>query len=549
MQYQILRMEVVGCPPLRGIDGRPYIFEDPEAAAIYAKKLSKANGEKLCVKPIVDEKWRQREDYRYANGEYRYLPWALQRQTWWVSDQAYAVWKDHYPHASLEKPGWIAYTKSPEDGAKDKQSLLRPGAYLNKYFEKVLNDYGMNEKALVNQFNTMYGPIDIKFAATAKDIVKVYNQGPQTCIHRDKCWPRDTHPASIYAAGDLQVAYIGDIDGKVSGRVLVWPEKKLHSRVYGDIARLTQGLQRLGYKWGAPIGAKLKRIQLHKMPAKLDGCDIPQGCFLVPYLDKKNQQGGGHLGVKDMGDHLIITKDGEPGSHHAGLPDGYTGNYVPREDEFPHFTCQRCEEARRELCNVYVQVEAEEEDAIIEQWCPDCANEYANRCNWSGEYYGEDVEMIQVDGAWWAKRYADMYAIKCEGTGKLFHQNNVKIVFFPDGTAKKLSHIYVEKQGGIFQSGLTSRYFLREDRATYYSSYGERRHCAKSELKVHAFQCDGCDQYWTLPYRNQAFGDDRLYCPNCFGKITGLEKTPVSTSRKIFEEERKQGALRLEAAE
>ena len=190
MQYQILRMEVVGCPPLRGIDGGPYIFEDPEAAAIYAKKLSKANGEKLCVKPIVDEKWRQREDYRYANGEYRYLPWALQRQTWWVSDQAYAVWKDHYPHASLEKPGWIAYTKSPEDGAKDKQSLLRPGAYLNKYFEKVLNDYGMNEKALVNQFNTMYGPIDIKFAETAKDIVKVYNQGPQTCIRRDKCWPR-----------------------------------------------------------------------------------------------------------------------------------------------------------------------------------------------------------------------------------------------------------------------------------------------------------------------------------------------------------------------
>jgi len=544
-KYQILRMDTLGTPPILN-GGLPYVFDNPQEAAIVAKELSKRMMEKLCVKAVVDDAWRRRELARFASAEYRHLPWAT--SGWWASDAAYAIHKDHYAHASLEKPGWIAYTKSEEDGAKDKQSLLRPGAYLNRYFEKVLYDHGMSEQGLVEIFMKMYGPIDIKFAVTEEDITKAYDHGPHTCMN-DKEWPKNIHPATIYAAGDLQVAYIGDLNKKVSARTLVWPDKKIHSRIYGDIARMTQGLTRLGYKWGAPLGAKVKRVELHKV--EFDGYDPPSGCFLAPYIDKKNQQGGGHLGLIDKGDHLVICLDGERGSHHAGMADGRTGHYMPREDERPTFTCDRCEEEVENVGVVYDEID-DDGDCARMSWCQDCMGEYSEQCTYSGNYYTENVAMVQVDGLPWAERYAKMYAVKCEATGKFCHPRNAKTVFFPDGSKKVLSNAYTQEQGGLFQSGLTGRLWFKDERVRYYDANYDRFHAAKIELSRHTFQCDGCDDHWVISTRIQCFSDDRLYCPICTDKINeprlGEEAIPVSKSRKAFEKER-QKQQRLIAAE
>lgn len=542
-KYQILRMETIGTPPMM-YAGKPIIYDDPQDAAKWAKVYAKQIGEKLCVKPIIDEAWRQREMTRFANNEYRYLPWVIRREAWWNSDTAYAIHKDHYAHASLEKPGFIAYTKSPEDGAKDKQSLLRPGAYLSRYFEKVLHDFGISEKILVDDFMTMYGPIEVKFAETAEDIVKVYTRGPQTCLRKDKFWPKAIHPASVYAAGDLQVAYIGNIDGKVSARTVVWPDKKLHSRVYGDIARLTQGLQRLDYKWGAPIGAKLKRIQLG--PTTMDQGDIPNACFLVPYLDKKNQQGGGHLSVKDMGDHLVICPEGEPGSHHAGGPDGYSGNYTPLDGEYPKFQCERCEEEERIKEMRTVRVSDPDDGDERQNWCRNCAEEHTWCCGYSGDLFVEEVDSVEVDGDMWAKYYADMYAKQCEVTGE-FTRNAFKVEY-PDGTSKILSQRYIDKHTvGVFRSMLTNRLHFNSERTYVYTdNWFAKAYAAKSELIRRAFQCDGCDHNFLIDLRNQTHGDDRLFCLACHEKIKG-GKDVMSPSRKKFEEDRKQ--LPLIAAE
>lgn len=542
-KFQILRMETLGTPPvMKG--AVPWTFDDPQDAAEMAKAWSKAAGEKACVKPVLDEAWRRREEDRYKSGDYRYLPWELKGENWWRSDAAYAIRKDHYAHASLEKPGFIAYTKSVEDGAKDKQSLLRPGAYLNRYFAQVLADYGVNEKKLVDEFMAMYGPIDVKFAETADDIVQVYNHGPQTCIHKDKFWPKNIHPASIYAAGDLQVAYIGNKDGKVSARTIVWPAKKIHSRVYGDIARLTQGLQRLGYKWGAPIGARLKRIQLGEV--HMDRGELPQGCFLVPYLDKKNQQGGGHLSVKDMGDHLIICPEGEPGTHHAGGPDGYSGHYTPKEGEKPKLFCARCEE-ECEPGDTYL-ICTNPDGGDMENWCRPCADEYAFHCAYSGNFFPQDdIEHVEVDGEFWAKYYAEMYAKTCEMTGEL--TRHTYRVQYPDGTSKVLGQHYIDNHtAGVFKSGLNGRYYFNDQRKhIYIDVWGERVVAGVPEVTRRAFQCDGCDHYYLIEMRHQTYGDDRLFCPNCVAKIMAGQKNIVSPSRKRFEEERKQ--LPLIAAE
>lgn len=542
--YQILRMETAGTPPVTQ-GGVPMVFNDPAVAAARAKEIAKLMGEKLCVKPVIDDQWRKREQNRFVIGAYRSLPWV--GDAWWNSNQAHVVWKDQFPHASLEKPGWIAFTKSEEDGAKDKQTLLRPGAYLNRYFTKVLDDYGKSERFLVETFMKMYGPIDIKFATTEKEVERLYDL-LTTCLH-GKRWPQGIHPATLYIAGDLQVAYIGDLDkGKVSARAVVWPEKKLHSRIYGDVARMTQGLQRLGYTWGAPIGAKIKRIQLY--PTNFDGGEAPMGCFAAPYIDKQNKQGGGHLSVKDKGDHLIICAEGEPGSHHAGQPDGTTGLYVPKDDEYPTFTCQRCEEEYRRVYPVFNQApDNDDEEPAPIMWCEYCKADYSQPCHYSGNNYTDDVKMVLVSGLPWLKYYADMYAVRCEGNGKLYNKTETRVVHFPDGDKKTLSFEYTRDNGGLFQSYLTQRYYFKSERAAYFGDRGESFFCAKSELTIHTFQCDGCDEHHLLGRRNQVYGDDRLFCNVCRVKIQDYGHKPISKSRKIFEENRKQGALPLVAAE
>lgn len=526
-KYQILRMETLGTPPVLQ-RGKLMVFNDPAEAAANAKYLAKQLGEKLCVKPIVNDEWRDREEARYAKGTYRVLPWV--GSDWWNSPGAYAIWKDHFPHAALEKPGWIAFTKDEADGSKDKQTLLRPGAYLTRYFEKTLRDYGYSSAALSEQFMKMYGPIEVKFATTKEEVIKVYD-GLATCM-AGKRWPKNTHPATIYLAGDLQIAYIGNLEaGRVSARTLVWPDRKIHSRVYGDIARLTQGLERLGYKWGAPIGAKLQRVKLNSV--EFDGGGVPSGCFLVPYIDKKNQQGGGHLGVKDDGEHLIICADGESGSHHAGQADGVSGPYVPRDDEYPTFTCDRCDEGG--FRRVYEVLDREPDDEDVHEpimWCEEC-REHATQCGYSGNWYTDDMAMVDVAGHPWLEYYADMYAARCDGNGNLYAKDDLVKVHFADGKTKKLSHYYIQMNtSGVFKSSLTNYFYLKDERAIVHNSWGEQSYCATSELRTRAFKCDDCGTHWLLELRNQH--DDKLLCPNCNHKLEKKNKKPSSATRQVY---------------
>ena len=504
VQYQILHADRAGTPQLEG----SATYDDPQEAARVAKYYSKVYGEKLVVKPVMNQKWKDRELQRKMDGTYRSLPWAVQE--WWRHPTAFAVWQDQFPHPSVERPGWLAYTRSPEDGMKDKQTVVRPGAYLKKYFEHVMAIHGVRERTMVELFMKAFGPIDIKFAATEEEIVSVYEHGPKTCMV-DKYWPGDgRNPAYVYAAGDLQVAYLGDLEN-ASARALVWPEKKKFSRMYGDIARLSNGLERLGYKWGAPIGAKIKKVQVRE-PKFDPRRGPPTGCFIVPYIDKKNQQGGGHLAVIDKGDHLVICEDNTPGSHHCGLPDGVSGQYVPRLDEAPTFTCDRCEGAGlRKLTSVFIDADGGEE----ESWCLDCVNNDAFQCHYSGRYYhSENVEYVEVEGNIWNAYYAEMYAAKCEMTDTMVNADNLRVVYFRDGTAKKVSTWWITDNGGTTKSSFTNHLFLRRDIVGVNRADGGRYNAGRPELKNHAFQCDECGNYGMIGERNQA--GDKLHCHMCF---------------------------------
>jgi hypothetical protein len=453
---------------------------------------------------------------------------------------ANAIHKDHFAHPSMGKPGWLAYTKNAEDGMRDKQTVVRPGSYLKTYFEKAMHHYGVSERRCVDQFMEAFGPLEVKFAVTEEEIISVYERGPDTCM-KGRHWPNylkdglpmaARNPAFIYAAGDLQVAYLGELN-KATARTLVWPDKKIFSRVYGDIARLTRGLERMGYKWGAPIGAKVQRVELRKV--KFDpNKGPPTACFLAPYIDKKNQQGGGHLSVMDRGTHLEICEEGLPGSHHCGLPDGYSGQYVPREDEYPTFSCDHCgTPGFRQLTTVVRNVEDGEE----ESWCPKCVKHESFQCHYSGNWFPNDTRMVFVDSLPWAKYYADMYAAKCEATGDLTQKGNLLAVHFADGKTKMVNVNWAQ-QHGLFQSGLSRKYFLADQLANIFSLAEYRQKCGKIELKYHGFQCDTCEVHWKIGDRIQS-DDGKLLCPHCANHIkkNGPElPLPKKSKRSLADE-------------
>ncbi len=517
IKYNIIRADKAGCPALPGLE-----FTDPTEANMTARKLSREMSEKLMVKMIINDKWKTREKLRIVEGTYRPLPWAA--MDWWRSEMAFAIHKDHFPHPSVEKPGWLAYTKNAEDGMKDKQTVVRPGSYLKTYFERVMERYGIPERRAVEMFMDAFGPLEVLFASTEEEIVSVYERGPDTCM-KGRDWPTGRNPAYIYAAGDLQVAYLGSLN-KATARTLVWPERKIFSRVYGDIARLTRGLERMGYRWGAPIGAKVQKVKLKEI--KFDPREgHVTGCFLAPYIDKKNQQGGGHLSVKDNGDHLLICEEGLPGSHHCGMADGYSGQYVPREDEFPTFTCDHCgTPGFRQLNTVIFDIEDGEE----ETWCPKCLKHDAFHCQYSGSWFPkEGIESIEVDGYPWAKYYADMYAARCEATGVLTNTCNLVGVYFADGKVKKVNCNWAH-ENGMFQSKISKKYFLRDQLAWIYSLYDGRQSCGRPELTYHAFQCDNCERSWKIGDRKQI--EDGLICPTCAEKIKENPELPLKSRSK-----------------
>ncbi len=562
-KYQILVMSEPGTPALINPETlKKYIFTDPARAAQFAKdEARKTPGLKLCVKPLLDNLWRDRENRRFNDGVYDTVSWI--NEGWWQNNSAYAIHKDHFVHVSRERLGWVAYTRTPEDGMKDKQTLVRPGTYLKRYFAEIISYHGYDLNGIVNHFIAQHGPIDVKFATTEQEMVDVYECGPGSCMsypERDSvrnsdgedceyATPDGMHPVRVYAAGDLQVAYLGEPDDYksegVSARALVWPAQKTYSRVYGDKVRLETGLKRLGYKWGAPIGARLQRFVNRKFafdPQR--GHNPPAECFVAPYIDKLNESGGGHLGVKDKGDHLVICHEGADGSHHCGGTGGLTGRYVPQDGDYPTYTCQRCLlSGLRSTNTVHVTANASESQL----WCDECLGDHSTWCGYSQRSFSNDhdIEFVEVGGNLWTQHYADLYAARCDGSGELTDSRTMQTIETDDGP-RRYSSVHIRRLGGSYQSSLTGKRLLKAQDPEMYihtGSWGDRVICATSELRTHGFRCDGCDTPWTLDHRHQSHGDDRLYCGSCNYRIVYDRFTPVSTRRRLFEQERANRAL------
>jgi len=170
----------------------------------------------------------------------------------------------------------VAYTKNDEHGIADRQTIIRPGRYLTEFYSKYFDaDQIQRYIGQCSAENQM-----LKIAKSAKEIRRVYEGGPNSCMggpdgagKQFKSWL--IHPVEVYGDSDLAVAYYGSID-KASARAICIPAKKIYGRVYGSAAVLQALLHAADYNQGTTNDFEGCRIRA------IEGRN---GRLIVPYVD------------------------------------------------------------------------------------------------------------------------------------------------------------------------------------------------------------------------------------------------------------------------
>lgn len=242
--------------------------------------------------PASGADWRERELRRPGRTR---LPW--KHEPWWQESEH---WPMHFPYPASSDAGKIAFTQSEERGREDRQTVMRPGAYLARYFSEHLTECDIQRWALA--WATEFAPCELELAYDADEIQEVYENGPNSCMsYYASDYAGGIHPVRAYAGPDLALAYIRNGDGDITGRALVWPDRMIHGRIYGDCERMADALQREGYSSSDLSGARLTLIRaedgvgIHApfVDGNARACETPDGKYLILgdgnlYLDSTN---------------------------------------------------------------------------------------------------------------------------------------------------------------------------------------------------------------------------------------------------------------------
>ncbi len=272
-------------------------------------------------------------------------------------------WVEHLPRGSERVSGLLAYYQSPEKRARNIRTPIKPGKYLQKFFADILSADEIREAALV--WSNHFALREVIITQDADDIEKAYTgryNGSCMCFSSGS-YAGPVHPARVYAGPDLGIAYIGDLEEGVDGRVLVWPDKKLYyPKFYGDTERLEASLRAKGFSRGTSsdfVGARIQRI-----PFGDTGED-----FVAPYVDPVDH-------AKDDGSFLILDSYGEV----------YLRNTSGVSAEM--FECDHC--------SADVTRHAITETANGYSVCPHCLDEHYFRCAGTDEYH-PNSRMAETD--------------------------------------------------------------------------------------------------------------------------------------------------------
>lgn len=288
------------------------IFENGAEAGAYVKSENMYTGRwggprfYKAVKISDDDPmaWRFRITKQLEEGVFQRSPW-----------YDYYGTGSMYDHIDPDDGTKIRFFANEDHGMAGRYTSMAPGRFVRRYLDSCVRPDLMDQWCAAMGIDEEVTKLLI--ARTPEEVVRVYNEGPHSCMayqlsREDGPFQHlDVHPVACYGDSDIGVAYI-ERGGEITARCLVWPDKKLHGRIYGDRHRLLERLKENDYveEWDF-VGAKIRQLRSRSQ-------------LVLPYID-------GDLGVVKKGRKWLILTE-EP--HIIGKsPDG-----VPSAE-----SCSSCE--------------------------------------------------------------------------------------------------------------------------------------------------------------------------------------------------------------
>jgi len=294
-------------------------------------------------------------------------------------------WCRHFVEVSEKGEGNISYFQSEEKRAVNVRTPIKPGRYLQKFFGDFLTEKQIQEMAIA--FTEYAKPPELFISQDADVVEAVYRNGPNSCMKKNDSQMKSlVQPTRVYGGPDLGIAYIGSLE-KPTGRAVVWPEKQLYGRRYGDIERITIALNASGYKEGSFEGARIQKIWDDRYEA-----------FVVPYIDAVPR-------VREVGDYLVLDSGGKITAREThGLGTSNPQRRMP---------CEMCD-------RVFPEHELRDtpDDMIM---CRSCRAVFYFTCDYTGDLY--PIEQAK-EGRYGIKYGPDAPTFFCEGSKTYTLDNN-----------------------------------------------------------------------------------------------------------------------------
>lgn len=241
-----------------------------------------------------------------------------------------------WPHHDPENRQLIRYIPLGKPALSKYFVSAKPGKFLAAHYGEALTEPLIAD--LAAKFRTVAEPPPLLLARTADEIAHVYANGPSSCMSGGKKVD-GVESVRAYASPDLAIAYFKRNDA-ITARALVCPERKVHSRIYGDITAFETVLSRAGYKniYSAAKTQDFKAFDgLRLAPLRAKGWrpahktyeDAEEPVLIAPYFDC------GRAAWWD-GEYLRIG-DTPPSKASHKLLGGYTIPAIPAEGPIPPY--------------------------------------------------------------------------------------------------------------------------------------------------------------------------------------------------------------------
>jgi hypothetical protein len=388
--------------------------------------------------------WQEREARMFENDVYEHPVWA--NEPWW--QRAVGHFRQMYVHISHLDPTAIAFTEDERKGEADRQTMMRPGKFLQKFLgagPQGLIEHGplAGQSPAISKMQIAFyadwhqrgsrPPSDDVLTITEDEdeIVRVYEDGPPSCMVGKSDWYVEDHPVRVYAGGGLAVAYLTSVSGEVIARALCWPKNEVFGRVYPTprndetTAQYDEMMSRLKAKgW----------VSITEDNTVFEGAWLQQrtnrwGRYIMPYLD--NEYGVRDGPYRDGKSWWVMTHS----ENHQDNQDGVLANTEP------DWTCENCEEGYSDEDDNYTVYRYWRGTSAYGSprgdmtWCEGCRDQSTFYCEGCDEYFEDSTDSVYVDGCTYERNWFNANGgWACSHSGDHFFREDDPPVVLADGS-------------------------------------------------------------------------------------------------------------------